>query len=366
MKQTFIEYHSYESDVVIKMWEEALFVFDSNVILSLYRYSPQTSEMFIDVINSLSARIWLPHQVGLEFYGNRLGVISEQKKHYETFLKNLNTLIQEVENKNRNPFFSSKLTEKITNTKNDIHVEIREIIEVYDKFVNIDPLLEKVNNTFENKVGDEYSKEKVGDIQKQGEKRYKTKVHPGYCDDKKPIQKKYGDLILWNQIIDKAKVSKCDVIFILDDRKEDWWLEHQGKTISPRPELLKEFRTLTSQQVHFYKPFQFLEYSNKYLKRSVKDEVIEEVKNYSEEHEHDREFIQINLTLQGDTLGFNNLYNNMRETGYNVTSETSDSGDIHFLTIILPNIPDLERRLHSRYLSDLQSYNLILSKKTTS
>ena len=43
--------------------------------------------------------------------------------------------------------------------------------------------------------------------------------------------KKYGDLILWYQIIDKAKESKKPIILISGDVKEDWWLEKNGKRI---------------------------------------------------------------------------------------------------------------------------------------
>ena len=360
MKETFSEYQPYEKEKIIGLWSKAHFVFDTNVILNLYRYSSNTSEMFINIISDLTDRIWLPYQVGLEFNKNRLGVISDQKKKYLAFNKDIENLIKEVENKNKNPFFSQPLTEKIISIRIEIYEEVQRITEKYDKFFTTDPLLEKINSIFENKVGEEYSEEKMLEINKDGEKRYKNKIPPGYCDDNKPQNEKFGDLILWNQIIDRAVSTKNDVIFILDDRKEDWWLESQGKTISPRPELLKEFKTKTSRHIHFYKPDQFLEHSNTYLKKTVQRQTIEEVKNYIDDEPPNNFFLKIEFVLQGTLIDFNKLYSEMKSAGYNVSSETDETTKLHHLNVILPNIPDLERRLHSRYISDLDSYSLTL------
>ena len=67
---------------------------------------------------------------------------------------------------------------------------------------------------------------------------------------------------------------------MLDDRKEDWWWLHEGKTISSHPNLAKEFMEITSQKILFYRPFTFLEHFNEYQSQKVAPEVIEEVKNY--------------------------------------------------------------------------------------
>ena len=50
----------------------------------------------------------------------------------------------------------------------------------------------------------------------------------------------------------------------------------------------------------------------------------------------------------------------MKKAGYNIFYDSNETNDIHFLHIPLPNIPDLERRLTSKYLSKLSSYNLNL------
>ncbi len=113
MKNTFREYHPIDNKLLTEMWSNAVFVFDTNVLLNLYRYSKKTSDEVIQIILDLNDRVWLPFQVGLEFNKNRLTVISDQKKNYTDFEKKIYELIEEIENRNRNPFFSQPLTDKI-------------------------------------------------------------------------------------------------------------------------------------------------------------------------------------------------------------------------------------------------------------
>jgi hypothetical protein len=360
MKNTFSEYHPLNTEVIEQLWEDAIFIFDTNVLLNLYRYSKTTSDKFIQIISNLNNRIWIPFQVGLEFNKNRLIVLSDQKKKYVTFKEKIHDLIGEIENKNRNPFFSEELTEKIVAIKNDFETEISQKIKDYDDSLVSDPILVKINSAFEKKVGNYFNEDEIVKVQKEGEKRYKNKIPPGYCDMKKPENVRYGDLLIWKQIMQKSKEANVDIIFVLDDRKEDWWFEHQGKTISPRPELLKEFRTETEKNIHFYNPFQFLKYSNKYLNSAINKDVIEEVRQYKEQLVKHDNFIQINLTLQGDLKDFNLFFNDIKNTGYNVLAESNHLNDIHYLNITLPNIPDLERRLNSKYISKLSAYDLSL------
>ena len=80
MKDTFFEYNRLHEEEIKNLWDRAIFIFDTNVLLNLYRYSDDTSKKFLETIVKLETRVWIPYQVGLEFNKNRLKVISEQKK----------------------------------------------------------------------------------------------------------------------------------------------------------------------------------------------------------------------------------------------------------------------------------------------
>ena len=116
---------------------------------------------------------------------------------------------------------------------------------------------------------------------KEGSKRYDNEVPPGYRDKSKPEDERYGDLLIWFQMIGKAKEAKKPIIFVTDDNKEDWWQIFKGKTIGPRPELVNEFFATTGQRLYIYSPVQFMEYARQYLKRKIEQRTIDEVREVS-------------------------------------------------------------------------------------
>ncbi|MCU0445895.1 MAG: PIN-like domain-containing protein [Microscillaceae bacterium] len=364
MREHFFEFYPLSKDELEELWKNGLFVFDTNVLLNLYRYSIDTSNKFLEIILQFKNRLWLPFQVGLEFHRNRLIVISEQKKKYEELEKKISDIILEIENRNRNPFLSDDLFKKFIGIKNEIKNEIDNKILDFENVTRDDYILEKLTEYFDGKIGESYDQANLIKLYAEGEKRYKEKTPPGYCDEKKPNNGKYGDLIIWKQIISKSKSQNLDIVFILDDEKEDWWLEHQGKTISPRPELSREFRSETGRVCHFYKPFQFLQYASDFLGGIIKIEenIISEVKNYKSEGFYN-EFIQINLMLKTDSINLSSFINEIKNNGYNIYTELSENDDLHKVVINLPNIPDLERRLNVKYLSNLEKYNIELIDK---
>lgn len=359
MKNTFLEFNALDKDEIKALWEGATFVFDTNVLLNLYRYSDETSQKFLQLISDLGARSWLPFQVGLEFHKNRLTVISEQRKQYVEFQKKFENLINEIENRNKNPFFSKSVCHDLDKIKLNITKEVEAKSSKFDDLLSSDPIVTKLNHVFEGRVGKCFDDIELKNIYSEGEKRYKDKVPPGYKDAAKPEYEKFGDLLVWKEIIKKAKDSDMDIIFISDDGKEDWWLEHGGRTISARPELLREFRKIAGKNCHFYKPFQFLEFSNEYLGKSVKSEVIEEVKNHITPSSHGG-YLLVEVNLTGAKEDVDAFVNDIRIAGYNIYLQYRDVEMIgqSSLFISLPDIPDLFRRLETKYLFKADLYNL--------
>ena len=100
----------------------------------------------------------------------------------------------------------------------------------------------------------------------------------GKKDDTSKDIRKYGDLLVWKQVLDKSKELKKGIILITDDRKEDWWVRFKGKTLNPRPELKKEFQTETKQAFHMYQSDRFLEFATKYLNEEINANAIQEIR----------------------------------------------------------------------------------------
>src|SRR5664279_341625 len=89
-------------------WSKGLFVFDTNVLLNLYRYHKDTREELLKIIDKLSDRIWIPFHVALEFQRNRLTVIATQNNLFskvrsvvESSRENLEAKMNELQIKQR-------------------------------------------------------------------------------------------------------------------------------------------------------------------------------------------------------------------------------------------------------------------------
>jgi PIN like domain len=87
MKDLFPEYVHLSEQDYSRIWKQALFVFDTNVLLNLYRYRPDACNELFKVLEKLSERIWIPHHVALEFQRNRLIVIAEQNSYFSNVRK---------------------------------------------------------------------------------------------------------------------------------------------------------------------------------------------------------------------------------------------------------------------------------------
>src|SRR5262245_28120928 len=82
MKGMFPQYAEHAAQEFGSAWQHGLFVFDTNVLLNLYRYQAATRDELLNVLGQLSTRIWVPHHVALEFQRNRLKVIAEQNGRF--------------------------------------------------------------------------------------------------------------------------------------------------------------------------------------------------------------------------------------------------------------------------------------------
>lgn len=164
---------------------------------------------------------------------------------------------------------------------------------------SLDTIREKIDELFYGKIGKApKNQEEIDKITKEGAIRYKYRIPPGFRDNKKDLnedesshnkhenvyyERKYGDLIIWKQIIKHAKESGLtDIIFITDDNKSDWWLKKSGKTIGARPELINEITEEANvERFHMYTMENFLSYANEKMGAKVEEEVIQEVRNIS-------------------------------------------------------------------------------------
>lgn len=283
MKSKFPGYFKLTKKEIDKLWETALFTFDANILLNLYRYSDDTREEFYKILEKIKDRIWIPHQSAQEFFNNRLNVIGQQEKAYEDAISSINAIESEFKNSRQHPFIENKLLKKFSNLSEEICQQLNNSKKFHNKRIQEDDILDRIESLFHEKVGEEFKSEELKEIYKEGENRFSNKVPPGYKDSNKKDEsedesRKYGDLVVWKQTIEKSKETKSAIILITDDRKEDWWVRFKGKTVGPRPELIKEFRDETSKSFHMYQSDRFLEYAREYLNETINEKAIQEIR----------------------------------------------------------------------------------------
>jgi hypothetical protein len=97
MKKLFPSYYQLNDNEFSQLWKDATFVFDTNVLLNLYRYQASTRDSLLKVIRQLSGRVWIPYHVGLEFQLNRLRVIAEQYNRFSEVRGIIDDSIGEME-----------------------------------------------------------------------------------------------------------------------------------------------------------------------------------------------------------------------------------------------------------------------------
>ncbi|WP_137822155.1 PIN-like domain-containing protein [Pseudomonas sp. D(2018)] len=286
MRSMFPGYFASESVDFSTLWDECLFVLDANILLNLYRYSDATRSALVDVLEAYGDRLWVPNRAAEEFLNNRLDVIDQQKKKYDSTISDVERLRRELDNSRQHPFVSMEVLSQCYAAFDALVGELSINREVHSERVVDDDIKSLIVKLLDGKVGEPYEKSVLEQILEEGAARYKQKIPPGYSDfkvksgDAEVFSERcrpFGDLIVWKQIIGKAKAESRAVVLITDDGKEDWWQRFQGKTIGPRPELMEEFAREVGRDFYMYHPDRFLTLANGYLKREASVDAVQEI-----------------------------------------------------------------------------------------
>ena len=270
MREEFRGYYRPTADEFKELWDSALVVPDTNVLLTLYRLSEDTRKRLLGIFEALADRLFLPHQVGYEFQERRLEVIEEQKKVYDTVLSQIEDFPGEVgrglrEHPRLDPDELKARLEKALETVKEYVEEVRK--EHPDPLtdgdaIGTDSVRDVLDKIFAGHVGPARD---MDALSKEGASRYRDKRPPGYEDKRKDEPRCYGDLAIWLDTIDAARSQSKNVIFITAERKADWWWLRQGEIIGPRPELIAEMREKAKQAVYLYDVERFMEEASKAL-----------------------------------------------------------------------------------------------------
>jgi len=268
----------------------ATIALDANVLLGFYAYSKPTREEFFQILDAFRDRIWLPHQSAQEFAKNRTARIQAHvafsKKIRgllsgiaEDFAKTAKKSHPKVGRRLQYPFLPiEEMQSQLSAATGQIIEQLEAAEKEYSGFLVDDPVQERLSQLTAGRIGSNFSEQDLQMIYSDGLRRYDLRQPPGYCDVAKPGIEKYGDLVLWHQLVHRARDTGHPVYFITDDTKDDWWQKDGERASGPRKELIDEMRTLASQKFLISTSVGFYEWAGGYLGRGTRKAAIEEAR----------------------------------------------------------------------------------------
>ncbi|PGB42842.1 PIN-like domain-containing protein [Bacillus toyonensis] len=280
-----------------EMIKNAKIVVDTNVLLSAYQTKTVTFKFILEILEDLaeSGRLKIPAHVIGEFNEKRPDLIKDIADELQQYINNINKIKNTAPPKNLNKILpaidvlENSYNEKVLGLQKDFNKQLQTLKEQGDKFkeelnllvlklcqyMDDDPILKK----YETIIKTSYFKPEFEldeeSIKKEGERRFKEKIPPGFKDDKKE-NNKYGDLIIWLQMCE----LKEDIIFITFDNKSDWIYKDSDKNIlGAKRSLVEEYYEKSGG-----KSFKILhpgDFGDLYSKGKVTSEVKEDMDDYT-------------------------------------------------------------------------------------
>ena len=303
MREEFHGWYPKDAKELKQVWSEALFVPDANILLHCLRHQAHVRERLLEILGKLGSSLWIPYQVGLEFQRNRLLVEASALDAYDQLQVEMKKFVAQG---------TDRLRQLRAHPMIDQEAEVAHLDKYLEGFVgrlaamranhpdqHVAEAVDRLGEIFKGRVGPPWAHERLLAVKKEGEDRYARKVPPGYMDDRKDADPfaKYGDLIIWKDMIAKAKADGRPVIFISDDAKEDWWRLHRGRKLGVRPELVEEFQREAGQAFHMYELGQFLRVAAE-QRTDIEQATVELVEKSLQEDEQARRAIETNAEHQ--------------------------------------------------------------------
>ncbi|MDT2816268.1 PIN-like domain-containing protein [Vagococcus lutrae] len=302
LKEEFPEFFQEKLSKSDLIRNDSLIIVDTNFLLDILRLPTKMAGSYINALEQAKNKLYIPYLVALEFNFSKSKIKKKRdleiKKYKDSLEKNLNKLEKEID-------FKSLIFDE--ESKNSYNKEILSLIK--DFKISFDTLIEKqieehilkdyqknydgLINIINDKIGKKYTQDWIEKIEKDGEKRYKQSLPPGFDDQKKEENQteshyrhysnlkynlKFGDLIIWKDILKYCQEDKenkiKNVIFVTNDnkssKKSDIIYKVDGWTVGPHIYLMNELKMEADKNLYILNNLQFVKLSNDLTEEEVK------------------------------------------------------------------------------------------------
>ncbi len=255
-----------------------IIAFDTSALIEIYFYSPTTQDEIVqELLPALSESIFIPSYAVEEFmrhkdkkvyapiskYENLItqnsankdsGYVEKIKKKIVEIGGLYKALVEQCSDSDKHPiilFEDNTVTEKLNSLINEvgsIELKIQAAIEKLNietkALVEKSSLVKFIETITLGQNPLSYSQKLK--IAQEGHWRYEHNIPPGYKDaegrNSKSDITKFGDLFIWKELLDYCKETQSNALFITNDAKEDWVAKSSNGILTPRNELVEEFR----------------------------------------------------------------------------------------------------------------------------
>lgn len=307
MKQHFAGFYGPSEQEIDSAYKDkkTLFIFDTNILLSLYRCEESTRLQFLEVWRNLKDQVWIPFNVCLEYQRNRLGVINSSRNSLKSISKVLNNGIDSVflDFEKSGPIRETlsrysnlrtelgKLKDSLSEIVSEFTLNSLESRRQNINFINShDEIRDLIDELTAGCIGEEPDQDFIDKVNKEGATRYKYLTGPGFADAKEKqndrfsfnginFDAQYGDLYIWKQIVQKAKDQQYkNIIYVTNDEKEDFVYKINGKIRGPAESLVTEIKKEANVEVFLLNQIDsFLHHAVKSLNAKIDEPSITEL-----------------------------------------------------------------------------------------
>ncbi|GAA1628343.1 hypothetical protein GCM10009733_026360 [Nonomuraea maheshkhaliensis] len=295
LRELFPGYFPPDKDAIGNVMTSGLVVFDTNPLLDAYKLTGTARIEFLASMRALDDRLWIPHQVGLEFLRNRSSVIDYSSGFPARFRKAAGDLHKEVQQLKDHRGLKDEDVKRI---KQDIDAAITAILDAHTELyafgvnksvaIDKDPVFKEIEQIIARKVGPPLPN--IDMAMKIGKQRLKEKIPPGYSDaPEKGEEGALGDYFVWAQTLIEAKQRGLPVLLVTNETKADWIRTEGSFKRGPRPELVDEMLREAGQPFQLMNVRSFLFHAGQHLSATVSESTIKQAESV-QRHERQADF----------------------------------------------------------------------------
>ena len=289
------------------LWNDAIFVFDTSALMYFHILHVDERRKIITelFVNKLKERLWLPEHVKKEYDKNKVKSqrmranefkeLEDKLKKIDESIEFVSTTIDEIKDNSTNKMLCTYMSQEGIDKYIDlitpfkvasklqgklIEDQIKQLKDTHTK-CSTDDIENLINSYF--KLGLPFKLDETLKIIQEGELRYKYQIPPGWKDQNKdnnminPIDK-FGDLIIWKQIIVYAKQTGQPIIFVTNDLKDSYDKDKNKPDFC----LIKEIYDITGVNFWMYPLSLFLTKSKEVLDVAIDQKAIDAIVEFED------------------------------------------------------------------------------------